>query len=55
MPMILLGPGLIQIRDAVDVLHVVGDRQAEGCLALVPGIKVLDVVLDLGEQFFVVR
>src|SRR5215203_1241645 len=50
-----LGPGLIQIRDAVDALHVAGDRQAEGCRALVPGLEVLDVVLDLGEQLRMVR
>src|SRR5918992_1915718 len=49
------GSGLIQIGDAVYALHVAGDRQAEGCRALVPGLEVLDVVLDLGEQLRMVR
>src|SRR5918992_2638120 len=49
------GSGLIQIGDAVYALHVAGDRQTEGCRALVPGLEVLDVVLDLGEQLRVVR
>src|SRR5215208_1517303 len=50
-----LGPRLIQISDAVYALHVAGDRQAEGCRALVPGVEVLNVVLDLGEQLRMVR
>src|SRR5215204_2882092 len=49
------GTGLIQVRYAGDTLHVGGDRQAEGCRALVPGLEVLDVVLDLGKQLFMVR
>src|ERR671913_1670907 len=49
------GSGLIQISDAVYALHVAGDRQAEGCRALVPRLEVFYVVLDLGEQLRVVR
>src|SRR5215208_3594353 len=50
-----LGPGLVEISDAVYALHVAGDRQTEGCRALVPGVEVLDVVLDLGVQLRMVR